>query len=287
MRKLVLLAVAIAVLVGGSTALAGSTGVNITATGFTPQNPSVQAGDSINWTNSDVVRHRVVVSGSPCTLVLEPSQSSSCTFPTAGSFTYDDPSAAGPGFSGTVTVAPNTRSVTLNVSRNVGIFGDSMTLGGTASGHAAGEQVTVVARPVGLPETRTVVTTTAGGNWTLLVQPRVKTTYQVLYDTAESTTKTINVRPRLTFQKVGAHQYLVVILGARSFAGKRVDIDRRIGGRWVILRTATVTRIARTSTTSVAYFTTNVPLNTHLRAFLPQSQAGTDYVDGHSNFIVQ
>ena len=63
MRKLVLLAAAIAVLVGGSTALAGSAGVNITATGFTPQNPSVQAGDSITWTNSDVVRHRVVVSG--------------------------------------------------------------------------------------------------------------------------------------------------------------------------------------------------------------------------------
>jgi hypothetical protein len=26
---------------------------------------------------------------------------------------------------------------------------------------------------------------------------------------------------------------------------------------------------------------------THLRAFLPKSQVGSDYLDGHSNFVVQ
>jgi hypothetical protein len=120
-----------------------------------------------------------------------------------------------------------------------------------------------------------------------MVQPRVKTTYQAIYDNAQSTTKTITVRPRLTFQKVGRYQYLVVVLGARSFAGKQLDITRRIGGTWVTFKRVTITRIARTTTTSVAYFNAVVRPGTHLRAFLPQSQAGTDYLAGHSNFVVQ
>jgi len=284
MRKWLLAAVAVGVLALGSTALAGSTNVAITAAGFTPQNVSVQAGDTVGWTNSDAVRHRVVVTGANCSLVLDPTQSSSCAFPTAGTFNYDDP---GTGNTGTVTVAPNTRSVTLVASRAVGIFGDSMTLAGVVSSKAAGEKVTVVAHPVGLPETRTDVTTTAGGNWSLLVQPRVKTTYQAVYDTATSASKTISLRPRLTFQKVGRHQYLVVVLGSHSFAGKRIDVARRVGGRYVVYRSATIGSIARTSTTSVVYFTTVVPAGTHLRAFLPQSQAGSDYIEAHSNFVVQ
>jgi hypothetical protein len=69
-------------------------------------------------------------------------------------------------------------------------------------------------------------------------------------------------------------------------AGKQLDIARWSGGRWVIFRRATIARIPRTTTTAVVYFTTTVPLGTHLRAFLPQSQVGTDYQNGYSNFVV-
>jgi hypothetical protein len=55
----------------------------------------------------------------------------------------------------------------------------------------------------------------------------------------------------------------------------------------VTFRHATITSITRTSTTSVAYFVVAVPAGTHLRAFLPKSQVGSDYLDGHSNFVVQ
>jgi plastocyanin len=283
MRKFFLAATALAVFGIGSTALAGSTGVQITSSGFTPSNVSVQSGDSVNWTNADSVRHRVVVNGAPCTLILEPSQSSSCTFPTPGTFPYDDSLS---GFKGTVTVAPNTRAVTITSSRTIGIFGDAMTLSGTVSSKAAGEHVTVVSTPSGLPATRTEVVTTSGGNWALEVQPRVRTTYQALYDNAASGKLTIALRPRLTFQKVGRHQYLVVILASRSMAGKRLDIARWSGGRWLIFRHATIARIPRTTTTSVVYFTAPVRLGTKLRAFLPSNQVGPDYTEGHSNFVV-
>ena len=284
MRKFLLAAVALVVLAAGSSALAGSAGVDITSAGFNPQSVSVQSGDSVSWTNKDTVRHSVVFTGTPCALVLDPSQSSSCSFPTPGTFSYDDPTS---GHSGTVSVAPNSRAVTLAASRNVGIFGDAMVLSGTISSKAAGQHVTVSATPASGPAYSYDVVTGANGNWTLQIQPRARTTYRASWDTATSPAVVVNLRPRLTFQKVGRHQYLVVVLAAHSMAGKQLDIARRIGGRYVVYRHATITSIARTSTTSVAYFVTFVRPGTHLRAFLPKSQVGSDYLEGHSNFVVQ
>lgn len=284
MRKSMLAAVAIGVLAIGSSALAGSSGVKITSTGFSPQTTSIQAGDSVDWTNTDTKNHSVTVTGAACALVLAPSQSSSCTFPKAGTYAYQDATS---GFGGTVEVAANTRSVTLQSSRRVGIFGDAMTLSGTVSSKAAGEHVSVTAKPSGGTPYTYDVTTGAGGTWTLQVQPRARTTFQASWNSASSPALTIDLRPRLTFQKVGRYQYLVVVLGNRSFAGKQLDIARRIGGTYVTFKHATITKIARTTTTSVAYFTAVVRPGTHLRAFLPKSQAGADYLDGHSNFVVQ
>jgi plastocyanin len=285
MRKVLIGAVALVVLALGSTALAGSAGVTITSAGFTPANVSVQSGDSVSWTNSDTVAHQVSVSNSTCKLDLQPSQSSSCAFPTAGTFTYTDPSASG--FNGTVTVAENSRAVTLAASRTLNIFGDAVTLSGTVSSKAAGEQVTVNSRPAGLPEARTTVTTTTGGAWTLLVQPRVKTSYQAAYDTVSSSALTVQIRPRITLQKVGRHQYLIVVLAARSMAGKQVNITRFIPARgYVAFKSATLQGLSRTPTTSVSYFTTFVNLGTKLRIFMTAGQVGADYLDGHSNFIV-
>jgi len=287
MRKVLIGAVALVVLALGSTALAGSAGVTINSAGFSPANVSVQSGDSVSWTNSDTVAHQVSVSNSTCKLDLQPSQSSSCAFPTAGTFNYSDPTASGGGFNGTVTVAQNSRAVTLAASRTLNIFGDAVTLSGTVSSKAPGEQVTVISRPAGLPEARTTVTTTTGGAWTLGVQPRVKTSYQASYDTVSSSAVTVQIRPRITLQKVGRHQYLIVVLAARSMAGKQVNITRFIPGRgYVTFKSATLQGLSRTPTTSVAYFTTFVNLGAKLRIFMTASQAGADYLDGHSNFIV-
>jgi plastocyanin len=284
MRKILLALTALAVLSIGSTALAGSTDVQITKTGFVPQDVSVQAGDSVNWSNKDTKAHGVKVDGTSCDLTLNPSQSGSCAFQKAGTFKVTDPSST---FTGSLSVAPNSRSVTLTASRNVGIFGDAMTLSGAISSKAAGQHVTVKAAPASGPAFSYDVVTGANGAWTVQVQPRANTTYTATWDTASSKPLVVNLRPRLTFQKVGRHQYLVVVLAAHSMAGKQLDIARRVGDNYVVYRHATITAIARTSTTSVAYFVTVVRPGTHLRAFLPNSQVGTDYLEGHSNFVVQ
>jgi plastocyanin len=285
MRKVLLAVVALGVLAIASTALAGSADVNVTSTGYSPATVAVQSGDTVNWTNKDNASHQVDVAGSSCNLTLAAGQSGSCSFPNAGTFAYSDPTA--PGFAGTVSVAPNSRTVSIATSRNVGIFGDAMTLSGTISSKVAGQHVTVSATPASGPALSYEVTTDANGNWSLQVQPRATTTYKATWDNATSKSVAITLRPRLTFQKVGRHQYLVVVLAAHSMAGKQLDIARRIGGKYVTYRHATITSIARTSTTSVAYFVTVVPAGTHLRACLPKSQVGSDYLDGHSNFVVQ
>jgi plastocyanin len=77
MRKMLTAVAALVVLATGSTALAKVAGVQITSSGFNPQTTTVQAGDSVSWTNSDTVRHDVDVSGTSCKLFLAPAQSGS------------------------------------------------------------------------------------------------------------------------------------------------------------------------------------------------------------------
>jgi plastocyanin len=280
-------AAALAILVGGSSALAKTDGIEITKTGFNDTTVAIVSGDSVTWKNMDTADHQVVVDKTTCKLSLEPGQSSSCTFSTPGSFTFTDPTTKGNGFAGTLTVGQNTRSVSLTSTRSVGILGDASTLSGTTSSKLAGENVTIVARANGQPVTSTLVTTTTGGAWSLQVQPQINTTYQAQYEGASSTSTTINVRPRITLEKVGRARYLAVVVAARSMAGKTVNLTRwNRGAGWVTIGQAQLQSIARTNTTVVATFSASVNLGTKLRIFMPSAQTSPDYLDGHSNFVV-
>src|SRR5690242_11762449 len=233
MRKLLMTTAAVAMLVGGSSAVARTDGIEITKTGFNAGALTIDAGDSVMFKNADTVAHDVTVENSSCKLSLEPGQSSSCTFANAGTFTYKDPNAQGNNFEGKLTVAQNTRSVTLVSNRARVILGDAVTLSGTVSSKQAGEAVTIVAKASGQPTTSTEVTTTTGGSWTLQVQPQANTTFQAQYEGATSGSTSVNIRPRITLEKVGADRFLAVVIAAKSMAGKTVDLTRLQSGRWV------------------------------------------------------
>src|SRR5215208_2343160 len=143
-KMLMVSAAALAILVGGSSALAKTEGIEITKNGFDDTTVAIVSGDSVTWKNMDTADHEVVVDKTTCKLSLAPGQSSSCTFSTPGSFTFTDPTMRGSAFTGTLTVGQNTRSVSLASTRSVGILGDASTLSGTTSSKLAGETVTIV-----------------------------------------------------------------------------------------------------------------------------------------------
>jgi plastocyanin len=263
--------------------------VAITATGFTPQSVTIEAGETVTWRNTDTQAHRVVVTGTPCNLSLQPLQSSSCEFNTPGRLNYSDPGESGSGFRGTIEVesAP-TRGVTLNAPRRIVIFGDAITLSGAVSSAQAGQTVTITVDPAGEPARRIEVETTAGGDWTLRAQPRIRTQYTARWRNSTSDALTVQVRPRVTLRKVGRNLFAVVVVAAESFAGKRVEIRRqrsRTNQRLVTVRRVVLNENPRTETISQRTFRLTVRRGFRMRAFLPASQAGPAYLASQSNFI--
>jgi plastocyanin len=289
MKKLIVLLAIPVALVASAAAIAVTTDVQITHTGINPKDLTVESGNSLSFKNTDTVAHAITVDKTTCNLALQPLQSSACTFDTPGTFSYDDPTTKDAAFAGKITVAPAAaRSVTLSANRNTAIFGDSVTLSGTTSGKVANETVTVSARPVGEPAAQIPVTTAANGAWSLRVQPRVRTEYQVSYSGAQSGKLVVAVRPRITLQKVGADKFLVVVLTNKSLAGKTVQLTRYVRGTgWTPVGDVLLTSIARTDSVAVKTVTSLVPRGTKLQVVISDEQAGDDYIDGHSNFVVK
>src|SRR5262245_37413674 len=287
MRKMLIAAATVAILAGGSNAIARTADVEITKTGFSAGTLAIQSGDSVSWKNTDAAAHDVMVEGTSCKLSLEPGQSSACTFSKTGTFTYTDPNAKGNDFTGKLTVEQMTRSVTLASNRARVILGDAVTLSGTVSSKQANVPVTVVAKASGQPTTTTEVMTSSGGNWTLQVQPQANTTYQAQFEDATSSSTSVALRPRITLEKVGQDRFLAVVIAAKSMAGKTVELTRFSGGQWVTVGQQQLSSIARTNTTVVATFTSGVPDRTKLRIFMRSTQTSPDYLDGHSNFVVK
>lgn len=263
--------------------------VAITATGFTPSSVTIEVGESVTWRNADTEAHRVAVSGTQCNLSLQPTQSSSCTFNTPGRLNFSDPDESGSGFRGTIEVesAP-TRGVTLDATRQLVIFGDSITLSGTISTRQSGQEVTITVDPAGEPARRIEVDTGSGGEWSLRAQPRIRTQYTARWRNTTSDVLTVQVRPRVSLRKVGRRAFAAVVVAAESFAGKQVHIRVQRSRRIRSLRTVTrvtLRRNPRSATTAQRTFRLRVRRGFRMRAFLPQSQAGANYVSSQSNLI--
>jgi plastocyanin len=289
MKKLAIALAGLAALLVTAAAIAETKTVEITNAGINPKDVTIEAGGAVSWTNADQAQHGIKVDNTTCNLLLQPTQSSDCTFNSAGTFKYDDPTSTNPNFGGTITVsAAVARSVTLAANRNIAIFGDSVTLSGTTSAKAANETVTIIARPANEPAAKIDVTTTTGGAWSLRVQPRVRTEYQVQYANASSGKLVVNVRPRITLQKVGADKFLVVVLTNKTLAGKTAQLTRFVPGTgWTPVGDVALTTIARTDSLAVKTVTSLVPRGTKLRVVMSDDQTGADYIDGHSNFVVK
>jgi plastocyanin len=293
MKKQIALVMLSLALYAAPAALAAPANVTITATGFNPQAVTIEAGESVTWRNTSTAQRRVVVTGTQCNLTLQPNQSSSCTFDSPGTLNYTDPGQTGAGFRGTITVtrAPN-RNVTIEQGEgedNIVIFGGSLSLNGVVSSEESGEQVTIVADPLGLdPARRVTVTTRNGGEWSLRVQPRVRTSYMAIWRGTESRVFNAYVRPRITLRKVGRNRFTVSVVAGDSFAGKQVIIRRqrsRTDRRWRIVRRVLLAENPRTETISQRTLRLRVPRGFRMRVLLTAREARPAYLGSQSNII--
>lgn len=302
MRKLMLLAVALVSLAVAVSAGAKTVTVTITKNGYVPSSVTLAAGDTIQFTNTDTVAHQVEmkpttgVTCAPNPLVLRPAQSGSCTFRTAGKFTYSDPNVRGNTFRGSVTVTGAAETLTLAAKPQIVVYGGKTTLSGAASSQQAGQNVDLLGSACGVAPASTAaskvttVATTTGGAFSALVQPLKNTAYTAKLRNTSSQAVTVKVRPRLRLGKVALKRYSLRVSAAQSFAGKYATFQRYNAAlsRWVkvkrVLLRANSTGVAPTVISSVT-FRSSVPARLRVRVILPQLQVGSCYLAGRSNVI--
>src|SRR5689334_11281813 len=224
MRKLLLFLLAVASLAAagaaadsGKTAATSTQTVTISKTGYKPTSVSINTGDSVMFTNSDTVAHTVSfksTTGMNCGVAvpftLQAGKSASCSFSSAGRYSFSDPAGKGKNFRGTVDVAVALTS-SIAVTPTAVVYGNKTALAGVLASKQAGVSLQVLAQACGAsaPSAVTTVTTTTGGAFTYQAQPLNKTAYSVKSKNQTSSAATVNVMPQIALKKIGRHRYSV------------------------------------------------------------------------------
>ena len=275
MRKLLLLTLVPLVLATPAPATAASV-VSITGSGFEPARMTVDVGDTVIWTNRDVVTRQLVAdSGGFSSPQLPPGETYTYQFTRPGTFAYHDRLKTA--HRGTVVVrrSGGVRSVTITTERRVVALGSAVELSGNVSG-AGGQQVIVVAKPYRGAETRTPVLTESDGSWNLRVRPRIRTEYQAEWgNTMSEQAPIVHVRPAVQLRVLNAPSgRLYAKVGAlRTYQGKLVTLQRLSGNAWVKVRRV------RLGPGSAVRFTARLPLTARIRVLVP---AAPGYLQGFS-----
>lgn len=296
MRKVLLILAAGALLAAGA-ATAKTVTVTITKAGYNPSAVTVAQGDVVQFTNSDTAAHQVVfkstagVTCSPNPVVLPAGQSGTCTFQTAGSYAYSDPTQNGKSFKGTVTVSAAAEALSLAAAPSGVTYGGSSTLSGVLSTHKVGEKISVLAQQCGSSAAAPAVTvdTIANGAYSTTVKPLMNTSYTAKLRNTSSSPVTVTVRPSVRLVKLAAHRYSLRVTAGSSFAGKYAGFQRFTGTRWVAVKVvplrASTAGIAPAVVTT-ATFRSTVTSKSRVRAVLGRTQVGSCYLAGTSNTIL-
>ena len=305
MRKLFLVLLAVAslgaagaVVSGARSASASSRTVTISKTGYKPTSVSITAGDAVVFANSDTAAHTVTfkqATGFHCSavvpLVLAAGGSASCTFSTAGRYTFSDPLNKGKNFRGAITVAA-APAASLDAKPRAVIFGSKTTLAGVLADKQAGVSVQIIQAQCGDSKSTTLATLTtgAGGVFSYQAQPLRQTAYTARVKNSDSTAAIVRVMPHLLLSKAGRHRYTVRVSAGVSFAGKVATFQRyrTATKRWVKVRRVVLqadsTGVAPTVVSS-ATFRSGITSRQRVRVTLGARQVGTCYLAGRSNTI--
>jgi plastocyanin len=267
-------------------ALAATRTVDITQAGFTPDRITIAYGDTVTWTNKDVSNHQVLADQAafPTSPVLAPNQTYSHTFTRSGSFGYRD--ALDTRRRGTVIVRPG---VSMKASAAQVGYGSTLTLTGTVSSAAAGENVNVDAMQCGATSFTRVASarSAAQGAWSSAVKPAMNTSYRASWKNATSVPLAAKVGPAVSLKRVRAGRFTASVTAAQSFVGKYVVLQR-YRRAWKNVKRVTLRTVkAGTAPTQIssAGFRARRTRGARLRLLLTQPQAGACYAAARSAAI--
>lgn len=289
MRRLMVLLGSIAALVVIAPAATADRPIVISAAGFTPRNVTVNAGDTVTWSNTDTRAHQVAVDR-VCTITVQPASTGTCTFRTTGRFDYREPTQKGGSWRGTITVRAAALGVTIAASPKLVTYLGATTLSGAVSTAQANERVSVRAQPCGSTSFASVgtVDTTTGGAWTLAARPQKTTVYEAQLRSVTART-TVTVRPRVTVRKLTGGRFAVRVSAAQAFGGKIAVLQRYRGstGSWVRVRYVTLRVLGGTAPTVISGATvrTKLRVGTRVRAVIGAAQVAPCYAAGTSNIV--
>ena len=299
MKKFLLLPVLAAFLLASPTALAATKTVSITNAGFVPNAITIDAGDSITWTNADTKNRQPISQNAPfASPILKPGEMYTFQFKSDGRFNVTDALVKNQKMTVTVKKAPvPVGSPSLTANKSKVIFGGAVVLSGKLPVSKAGEKVMLRAEVVtrsGTKQTSSVaeVLSTASGAFTFTTAPTAQTTYTVSWQATPaaataSNPVTVTVAPRVGIgivKKVGRYvTFSTKATSAIPYAGKSVYIQRRNSlGQWVSLK-----RVVLKSSTIATRTTVRIPKGlSSIRILMPQAQVGIGYVTGVSRVLL-
>jgi hypothetical protein len=177
-----------------------------------------------------------------------------------------------------------TTGVSLSARAQRVVYGRGVMLTGAVPTARPNETVTVYAQRYGAgsPTAVAAVVTGAGGTWSYLARPRIRTSYLAGWNGVTSRAVTIAVRPAITLRRVGPARFHTRVFAARSYARRFVKLQRlTINRGWV-----TVKRV-RLGRRSGAIFRVQLRRGTsRLRIVMSVNQAGRGYLAGISRTVV-
>ena len=175
-----------------------------------------------------------------------------------------------------------TAGVTLTVLARQVVFGGRVTLSGIVPTHQTGEQVVIYAQTYGGGsfQARSTVLTGLNGTWAFIAKPGIATTYEASWRGGMSAPVSIGVQPSIALRQTAKQRFVVHVAGARSFAGRLIQVQRRANGRW-----STIKRI-RLGARSRADFRVSLPKGrSTVRIAFSVNQAGAGFLGGKSRAI--
>jgi hypothetical protein len=183
-----------------------------------------------------------------------------------------------------------TVGVTLTTPALLVVYGRGLTLSGSIPIRRAGETVTIFAQPFGEGSFRSVATvlTAADGTWRYLARPRIRTSYLASWNGGRSGAKEVGVRPAVALRRTAAGLLVTRVTGARSFAGRFVQLQRRtVSGRWVTIKRLRLNKRSAATFRPVT-FRAALPrgATSTLRIAISVNQAGAGYLGGFSRTIL-